>query len=46
MVKGKGEMTTYVLLGERSEPLGAGTLHETASSRLKTRAAGRTSIPK
>ena len=33
IVKGKGEMTTYVLLGERSEPLVAGTLHETASSR-------------
>ncbi len=33
VVKGKGEMTTYVLLGERPEPLVAGTRYEPASSR-------------
>jgi hypothetical protein len=33
VVKGKGEMTTYVLLGERPEPWVAGTRHEPASSR-------------
>jgi adenylate cyclase len=32
-IKGKGEMTTYVLLGERTEALVAGTRHESASSR-------------
>jgi guanylate cyclase len=32
-VKGKGEMTTYVLLGERPEPSVAGTRREPASSR-------------
>ena len=32
VVKGKGEMTTYVLLGERPEPLVAGTRYEPASS--------------
>jgi class 3 adenylate cyclase len=33
VVKGKGEMTTYVLLGERPEPSVAGTRYEPASSR-------------
>jgi len=33
VVKGKGEMTTYVLLGERREPSVAGTRYEPASSR-------------
>ncbi len=33
VVKGKGEMTTYVLLGERRERLVAGTRYEPASSR-------------
>ena len=33
VVKGKGEMTTYVLLGERPEPLVAETRYEPASSR-------------
>ena len=32
VVKGKGEMTTYVLLGERPEPSVAGTRYEPASS--------------
>jgi class 3 adenylate cyclase len=31
VVKGKGEMTTYVLLGERAEPSVAGTRHKAAS---------------
>jgi adenylate cyclase len=33
VVKGKGEMTTYVLLGERPEPSVAGTRYEPARSR-------------
>jgi adenylate cyclase len=33
VVKGKGEMTTYVLLGERPEASLAGTRYEPASSR-------------
>jgi class 3 adenylate cyclase len=33
VVKGKGEMTTYVLLGERPEPLVAGTRYQPAGSR-------------
>ena len=33
VVKGKGEMTTYVLLGARPEPSVAGTRYEPASSR-------------
>jgi class 3 adenylate cyclase len=33
VIKGKGEMTTYVLLGERPEPSVAGTHYEPASSR-------------
>jgi adenylate cyclase len=33
VVKGKGEMTTYVLLGERPEPSVAGPGYEPASSR-------------
>jgi class 3 adenylate cyclase len=33
VVKGKGEMTTYVLLGERPEPLVPGMRYEPASSR-------------
>ena len=32
-VKGKGEMTTYVLLGERAEPSPAATRYEPVSSR-------------
>ena len=33
VVKGKGEMTTYVLLGERPEPSVAGARYEPARSR-------------
>ncbi len=33
VVKGKGKMTTYVLLGERPEPSVAGTRYEPVSSR-------------
>jgi adenylate cyclase len=33
VVKGKGEMTTYVLLGERPEPSVAGTPYQPANSR-------------
>ncbi|MDQ3857281.1 MAG: adenylate/guanylate cyclase domain-containing protein [Actinomycetota bacterium] len=33
VVKGKGEMTTYVLLGERAEPSVARTRYVPASSR-------------
>jgi adenylate cyclase len=33
VVKGKGEMTTYVLLGERPEPSVAGTRYQPVSSR-------------
>jgi hypothetical protein len=33
VVKGKGEMRTYILLGERPEPSVAGTRYQPASSR-------------
>jgi hypothetical protein len=33
VVKGKGEMTTYVLLGERPQPSVAGRRYEPAGSR-------------
>jgi adenylate cyclase len=35
VVKGKGEMTTYLLLAERPEPSVGGTRYEPASSRQR-----------